>query len=72
MEIKKKVFLLTLKVPQANTFPSEVRAAVWQSPAVICIIFAGNSTSPTVKLSSSHDVSLPSAPSSLQPQLNTC
>ncbi|KAH1003603.1 hypothetical protein HUJ04_003498 [Dendroctonus ponderosae] len=60
---------LTLNVPHANTRPSSNRAAVWESPAVTCITLAGSSTSPGVNSASSlPSVTLPRAPSSLQPK----
>ena len=65
-------FIPTLKFPQAYTRPSCVNTAVWLSPADVCITLygsfniAGNVSEP------SSDVSLPSADSSLQPNVYTC
>lgn len=64
--------MLTLKVPQANTFPPSSRTAVCESPADICFTVVGSSTSPAVNSASSlSEVFLPRAPSSLHPKVKT-
>ncbi|KAJ8974374.1 hypothetical protein NQ317_001526 [Molorchus minor] len=68
--IKKR---LALNVPHANTRPSSKSAAECESPADICTAFPGNSTSPASNSASSFpSVTLPRAPSSLQPNGMYC
>ena len=65
------MLLVTLKFPQAKTFPSSVSTAEWLSPADIWIPLPGNSTLAGRVSEPSSDVSLPNAPSSLQPNVYT-
>jgi hypothetical protein len=64
-------FNSTLKEPQTNTRPSSSKAALCESPAVICITRPGSSTNPGRVSEPSSEVVLPNAPSSLHPKVKT-